>query len=70
LQKLIPTKAVLTSNATNMSKLLCVDDDPIMLKALRLNLHRFFEVETAESARRPAWSRSKPRVLSPSFSRT
>ena len=33
-----------------MNKILCVDDDPTLLKALRLNLRRFFEVETAESA--------------------
>src|ERR1700684_1867263 len=32
------------------AKVLCVDDDPNMLKMLRLVLRRHFEVETAENA--------------------
>ncbi len=34
----------------NSSRILCVDDDPAMLKSLRLHLRRFFQVETVTTA--------------------
>jgi len=38
------------TDSPSVSRILCVDDDPIMLSALRLNLRRFFQVETADDA--------------------